>query len=88
MNTPAYTAASQRAVSQLLRCERDSVPHTMMMAAANASPVPITVIERIIMCTVYDRLDPAIRRRAIQEPYLSTVASAIWTGAMALTPGY
>ena len=88
MNTPAYTAAAQRAVSQLLRCERDSVPHTMMIAAANASPVPTTVIERIIMCTTYGMLDPAIRRRAMQEPYLSTVASAIWNGTMALTPGY
>jgi len=88
MNTKEYIVASQRAVSQLLRCERDSVPHTMMMAAAKASPTPALVIERVIMCTTYGMLDPAIRRRAQQEPYVSNIATAIWQGRIPLTPGY
>ena len=88
MNTASYTVASQRAVNQLLRCERDAVPHTMMISAARASSTPVLLIERIIMCTTYKMLDPAIRRRALQEPYLATVATAIWQGTMSLTPGF
>ena len=88
MNSTGYVYASQRAVSQLFRCERDSVPNSMMLAAARESPVPSVVIERVIMCTTYGMMDPAIRRRLSVEPYISTVADAVWQGQLSLTPGY
>ena len=83
-----YIAASQRAVSELIRRERDSVPNTMMLAAARASDDPIMLIQRIILCTTYTMLDPNIRRRAEREPFLRTVAHAIHNGRIALTPGF
>ena len=83
-----YIQASERAVAELLRRERDSVPNTMMLAAARASHDPEMVIQQVICATTYNMLDPNIRRRAEREPFLRTVATAINRGRMALTPGF